>query len=95
MPLTDDEVRWILTSDESLNALARRFGKTKQAMSSIRLGRTYQHLATDLPRRLPARSCYSCHSWRGTTDLCGQGVPDVASEGPNFARDCELYQPQR
>ena len=95
MPLTEADVRWILTSDESLNALARRFGKSKQAMSAIRLGRTYRHLATDLPRRLPARSCYSCHSWRGTIDLCSQGVPDVASEGPSFARDCELYQPQR
>ena len=92
MPLTEADVRWILTSGETLDALARRFGKTKQAMSKIRLGRTYRHLAPDLPR---ARSCHYCDSWRGIIDLCSQGVPDVASEGPSFARDCELYQPQR
>jgi hypothetical protein len=94
MPLTEDDVRLILTSPESLASMARQFGKSTQAISQVRLGITHQNLATDLPRRAPARSCHSCRSWRVAPDPCFEGIPDAVTEGPRFARDCEFYQPQ-
>ena len=94
MTLTDADIRWILTSTESLTALARRFGKSKQAMSAIRLGRTHQDLAPDLPRRAPARYCHDCRHWRGGSDPCSQGIPDPINEGVAFAADCDHYEPR-
>ena len=92
MPLTENDVRLILTSPESLASLASQFGKSKQAISQVLLGITHQGLAPDLPRRAPARSCHSCRSWRFAPDPCFEGIPDAVTEGPSFARDCEFYQ---
>ena len=91
MRLSSDDVHLILTSSESGCSMARRFGISKQAISQIRLGRTYRTVSPEVARRAPAKSCTSCRFWRSGMDPCSQGIPDVISEGPAFAADCDFF----
>jgi hypothetical protein len=90
--LSPEEIRLVLTSSESLNTLARQLGKSKQALSQIRLGRTHQKMFPELPRRNLYGSCYFCRYWRGGLDPCSQGVPDPVEEGPRFGADCDHFR---
>jgi hypothetical protein len=94
MKLTDDDVREILTASRSGASLARRFGKSRQAISQIRLGITYAEVAPEIPRRSRSKSCRGCRFWRDGVDPCSQGVLDVIKEGPSFAADCEFFEPR-
>jgi len=74
--------------------MARRFGISKQAISQIRLGRTYRTVSPEVARRAPFRSCTSCRFWRNGMDPCSQGISDAISKGPTFAADCDHYEPR-
>jgi hypothetical protein len=96
-PLTEDEVRLVLTSPLSSNKLARELGRSKEAIAAIRRGTLHARTLPDLPRRQAMRrpssgpSCHACEHWRN--DRCGMGFPDPLEEGPAFAADCSLYEP--
>ena len=98
---TPEQVRKILTSRETLTALAKRYGCSKQAISLIRLGKAYANLWPEIPRRgapAPATpgapgalSCLDCLHWRGGDRPCREGVPDASESDLGFANYCEFY----
>jgi hypothetical protein len=95
--LTEADVRFILESREGHQALARRFGRTREAIRLVRTGRLYRYLAPDVPRWEPGTagaSCYRCRHWEGVGEAgsCGFGFPDPIEEGPTFARDCSSFE---
>lgn len=96
-PLTEDEVRLVLTSPLSSVKLARQLGRSKEAIAAIRRGDIHANTLPELPRRQVQRrpadgpSCRGCAHWTG--DSCGMGFPDPLEEGPAFAADCSLYEP--
>jgi hypothetical protein len=95
--LTDVDVRLILETRESHSAMARRFGRSREAIRQIRTGRLYRHLAPEIPRweaGAGRASCYRCRYWEGVADAgcCGFGFPDPIEEGPSFARDCSSFE---
>lgn len=49
-PLTDDDVRLILTSDLSGNELAPMINRSAQTVAAIRKGTMYRNMCPDLPR---------------------------------------------
>lgn len=96
-PLTEDDVRLVLTSPLSSVKLARQLGRSKETIAAIRRGVLHANTLPELPRRQPMRrpgdgpSCRNCAHWAG--DSCGMGFPDPIEEGPAFAADCSLYEP--
>lgn len=42
--LTDEIVREVRTSTEASTTLAKRYGVTREAISAVRIGRTWKHL---------------------------------------------------
>jgi transposase-like protein len=93
-PMTEDEVRLVLTSPLSSVKLARELGRSKEAVAAIRRGDIHAKVLPELPRRQAMRSsdlsCHTCaHWWRGS---CGMGFPDPVENGPAFAADCSLYE---
>jgi transposase-like protein len=97
-PLTEDEVRLVLTSPLSSVKLARELGCSKEAVAAIRRGALHARTLPELPRRQterradPELSCHACAHWRSSS--CGMGFPDPLDEGPAFAADCSLYEPR-
>jgi hypothetical protein len=95
-PMTEDEVRLVLTSPLSSVKLAREIGRSKEAVAAIRRGTLHARILPELPRRQvqqrpdPSVSCHACEHWEG--DRCGMGFPDPLEEGPAFAADCSLYE---
>jgi transposase-like protein len=95
-PLTEDEVRLVLTSPLSSVKLARELGRSKEAVAAIRRGDLHAKVLPELPRRqakrraIPELSCHACAHWRSSE--CGMGFPDPIEEGPAFAADCSLYE---
>ena len=94
-PLTEDQVRLVLTSDLSAVKLARQLGRSSEAIAAIRRGTLHQYTLPEIPR-WPARrrtlSCHGCNHWRD--GRCGMGFPDPIDDGPGFAEDCAVYQPR-
>lgn len=98
-PLSEDEVRLVLTSPLSAVKLARQLGRSKEAVAAIRRGVLHANTLPELPRRQVQRrpgegpSCRDCDHWSDAT-ACGMGLPDPLKEGPSFAADCSLYEPR-
>jgi transposase-like protein len=96
-PLTEEQVRLVLTSPLSSGKLARELGRSKEAINGIRRGAFHAKTLPELPRRqakrraIPELSCHACAHWRSSE--CGMGFPDPIEEGPAFAADCSLYEP--
>jgi hypothetical protein len=89
-PLTESEVRYILTSPKSGYALSRELGRSNVAISAIRNGRLHQNTCPDVPRWNQASvSCKKCDHW--LHEQCGMGFPEPAEEGIDFAAECSLY----
>lgn len=89
-PLSEDAIRDILTSEESRETLARRYGCHRSAIYQILDGKCHASTLPELPRRQPARHCSDCQHWRYGSE-CDLGHPDPRLEGPQFARDCSNY----
>jgi hypothetical protein len=97
--LTPADVLIILQSKEPNQVLAEQFGVTRQAISLVRNGKSYTHVAPDLPR-IPVRlkgsridrnliTCSSCIEWDGQE--CYYGFPEAIDE-PTFATECSLFR---
>jgi hypothetical protein len=89
--LTLEKVHAILTDRRHTDAeLAAQMGVSRQAVSQVRLGRSWSNVYPELPRRGDWISCVNCKHWRH--DECDLGFPDPIEEGPAFASDCDLYE---
>lgn len=92
-PLTEAQVRFILTSGLSLRKLSPVVDRSRPVISAVLTGKAYADLCPDLPRRAPwqnQRTCLRCIKWTG--DDCELGWPDPVIEGPEFARYCDDYE---
>ena len=90
--LTEEEIRFILTTQQSGHTLGPELGRSKEAISAIRRGITYKDVCPDLPRWNHGSrkvSCLNCIHW---DERCGMGFPDPAIEGLGFAADCSVYE---
>lgn len=92
-PLTDDDLRLILTSDLSSSVLAQIVNRSMHAVAAIRRGAMYRNRCPDLPRwndryNPNGLTCVSCYQWRG---VCGLGIPESALEGVLFAQECAVF----
>lgn len=92
-PLTDDDVRLILTSDLSNGELAQMVNRAMHTVAAIRRGAMYRNRCPDLPRwndryNPNGLTCASCYQWRG---VCGLGIPESALEGVLFAQECAVF----
>lgn len=78
--------------------MARRVGRSPEAIRQLRYGITHAKLLPEIARwgqdattvQVSGPSCYCCQHWRSG---CTFGFPDPTVEGPGFARDCHLYEP--
>ncbi len=97
--LTPADVLIILQSKEPNHVLAEQLGVTRQAISLVRNGKSYTHVAPDLPR-IPVRlkgsridrnliTCSSCIEWDGQE--CYYGFPEAIEE-PTYATECSLFK---
>ena len=75
----------VLTSSLSGADLARKYGKTRQAINLVRLGKSHVGVLPELPR---PKSCRKCIHW--LRDSCGYGFPESIDE--SFATYCNVYQ---
>lgn len=91
-PLSEDDVRLILTSRLTAVEIGRQVGRSPQAITAIRRGLIHKNTAPEIPRWRVAGGmlCTDCQHWCG--NHCGMGFPDPIEEGPGFAEDCSLYQ---
>jgi len=90
VPLSEDAIRDILTSQASHRVLALRHGCHHSAVAQIRDGKSHASVAPELARRQPLRRCSDCQHWQHGSE-CGLGFPDPQLEGIQFARDCSTY----
>jgi hypothetical protein len=97
--LTPADVLYILQSKEPNHVLAEQLGVTRQAISLVRNGKSYIHVAPELPR-IPVRlkgsradrnltTCKNCIEWDGQE--CYFGFPEAIDE-PTYATDCSLFR---
>lgn len=94
-PLTEADVRLVLTSELSSVKLARQLGRSREAIAAIRRGTIHRDTCPELPRRAVQHrtiSCHDCLHW--SHDCCGMEFPDPINEGPGFAVDCAVFQPR-
>ena len=99
-----EQIREILLSDESDQAVARQIGRSIAVVRLIRIGEVYSELWPEIPRRrrcgerqlkdrpqpqAQAITCLSCQHW--SHDRCSMGFPDPELEGVGFAADCETF----
>lgn len=95
--LTDDQIAEILLINTNDTLTAKLYGVSRQAVSSIRTGKSFREIRPDIPRRqrqvgfqVLEVSCLKCAHW--DQDRCSFGFPDPASEGIQAAKDCAMYQ---
>lgn len=86
---TDDQIEEILTSPDSDNKIARRFGISRSSVGQIRTGKTYKNVRPEIQRRI-GRSCFKCQNWKN--NACLFEFPDPIEEGPQAANYCSMYQ---
>ena len=63
--LSEDQIRYILTSQESDAAIAAEVGVSRACVSKVRAGKSYLDVCPELPRRGPyappdQSSCFKC-----------------------------------
>jgi len=86
--LDESAVRRVLLDERSYSQIAKDNGITHQAVSEIKLGKSYKYFCKDIPRKAPRsqKKCTNCeHWWKGK---CGLSVPEA---GGCFAADCSFY----
>lgn len=86
---TDDQIEEILTSPDSDNKIAKRFGISRSSVGQIRTGKTYKNVRPEIQRRI-GRSCFKCQNWKN--NACLFEFPDPIEEGPQAANYCSMYQ---
>ncbi len=86
---TDDQIEEILTSPDSDNKIAKRFGISRSSVGQIRTGKTYKNVRPEIQRRI-GRSCLRCQNWKN--NACLFEFPDPIEEGPQAANYCSMYQ---
>lgn len=102
-PLTEDQVRLILTSPLSSGKLAKELGRPTETVAGVRRGAFHKNTLPDMPRRKPVSraphkqdllesesSCMLCKHW--DSSKCQMGFPDAVEEGPAFAAECSVYE---
>ncbi len=93
--LTEDEIRLILTSQESDRELAAELRVSRVAVRGVRRGEIHAQVLPDLPRwaSKPRRlSCVSCRFWDAdAVRPCREGWPDPETDGPGYANECGDY----
>lgn len=92
--LTVRQAIFVMLSDKSSAALAAKYGVTRQAIDSVRHGKSY----ADIYKKLEAKGrklrvqgrlvCEQCVHWRGELG-CDFDFPDA---GGDFATDCSLFR---
>lgn len=91
-PLTEEEVRQILTSPLKSLDVSVLIGCSRQTVASIRSGKSHSDICPELTRiNKPQsdKSCSRCVLWNG---LCSIGIPEAQIKGMGFADDCSAYQ---
>ena len=89
--IDDATVMAIRQSADGHQSLADQHGCSRELIRQIRSGLIYKDL---LPEwfRAPAKAgdptCNQCRFW---SDGCSMGFPDPEIEGPQFARDCSVF----
>jgi transposase-like protein len=97
--LTEDEVRLILMSTQSVRDLAAELRVSRGAVHGVRTGELHAQVAPEMPRQ-PAQprrlSCTSCRFWDPeAVRPCKEGWPDPETDGPRYANECGDYSPKR
>jgi hypothetical protein len=100
--LTPADVIYVLQSSEDNSTLAEKYNVTRQAISSIRNGRTWKDVAPEIPRipvrikntvpkarLVAAKHCHNCIEYQRSE--CSYGFPEAIDE-PEFAAACSLYK---
>jgi hypothetical protein len=98
--MTPDQVKVALESyGLSHHKMAKVLGCSREAVRSVRIGKSFRDVHPDLPRwhtvRAPTAeySCALCQHWR--SDECDLGFPDPKEDGHGFAHECINYSPDR
>lgn len=105
--VTADQVVAILLSPLGHRTVAREMGISTTAARKIRCRVIHREVRPDLPEWTPPPpkppappkvkvrilSCHDCMSW--IDGKCREGWPDPVIEGPQFAADCEDYEPRK
>lgn len=90
--LREDQILHILTDPASNAAMGRTYGRSAEAISKIRYGKTYAHVLPALPRRRrrdpEGVTCLQCRHW---TSHCHLGFPEPKEEGVACAQDCSSF----
>jgi len=100
-PLSEEQVRQILTQDELNNVeISQLVGCSRETVRQIRAGLIYRVVHPELlrpganrdmpPLIIDGLNCYDCVNWAGSR--CNFGFPDPLIEGLTFAADCDLYE---
>lgn len=91
---TDKQAATIMLSTESRAALANFYGVSRQAIDSVKTGKTYTHVYNKLKAtgetvaRVSTAMCVECVHWWGERG-CTFGFPDA---GDDFAMDCFVFE---
>lgn len=94
---TEEEIKYILTSGESIKKLKKRFRCGHGAIKNVMTGKTHSNVAPYIKRQpMPlvdgASTCYNCLHWTSGKNQCDLGHVDPLEEGPLFARDCSSFK---
>lgn len=93
---TDKQAESIMLSSESRASLAIFYGVSRQAIDSVKTGKTYTHVYDRLKEagnrvdRVSSAMCTDCVHWWGERG-CTFGFPDA---GDDFAMDCFVFEQQ-
>lgn len=91
---SDDDIKTILLSTDSTQALASRYNCSTQSIRNIVLGKSYKHVHTSIRRENEEPGCHRCHYWNSDKSKCSFGFPEAVTEF-EFAQDCHLYEPAK
>jgi hypothetical protein len=93
-PITEEAIRFVLTSRDLNNTEAsRQAGISREMARLIRLGHHHAGVCPEIPRweSTAQLTCRQCKHWSGS--LCYMHLPDSLEEGITFAADCSLFSP--
>jgi hypothetical protein len=89
-PLTEDDIRAILASTDSIPTLSARYRRRRDTIKGIQSGVLFADIAPDALRPIHGKSCQRCIHWY--KNRCDLSFPDPLEEGLQFAEECSLYQ---
>lgn len=91
--LTPKEVKMVLEDWRFDDTLAKAMGISRQAIQSIRTGKTYKELFPEIPRRRvmqrkqEGNGCTKCKHWHD--DYCDLDIPEAGEAG--FFMECSCF----